>query len=241
MIPLPRLALVAALLPAIVSTASAVTLDLAPPTWERWNPPAEGNTFATYAVWNFDTDPGADLSVIPDNDAIIESNPMACMLCGNSATFPPTAVWRNTGAWEMALGGMVDISLTNVIDELPAKQVRAQVTWRGEASTPPTFYVVTAFDPSLPGSGIIPQAGGEIIDTDPFGTHTFDEASGSWHSLYLAEIRPNPNNENFELFVAPNTTIDGIVIDTISIPEAGCGALVVAGLLVLAAGRRRLS
>lgn len=222
--------------------ASAATLDLSPPPWERWNPPSENNQFAIHAVWNFDMQ--SERRIAPDNMGVIDSNPLRYKGIGSSATFPDTSMWSD-GSWNFDPPGVIDVVLANVVDERPVKFVRAQLTWNwmpngdtnGVAGNP-TFYATSATDSSI--DGIIPRSGGSIDNTDWMGTHTFDQSSNRWHSLFLAEIRPNPDHENFEIFIPGHVSIDGLIIDTFSaIPEPSRAMIGLAGLAISLVTHRR--
>ncbi len=64
-----------------------------------------------------------------------------------------------------------------------------------------------------------------------------------WQRIEQWEIRPNPDNEFFDITIPPDTVLSQVVVDTISVPEPSSAILAALGLIGLAAWgwRRRKS
>jgi hypothetical protein len=115
----------------------------------------------------------------------------------------------------------MEFQIENWPDYEPVKHLRVQVTYNGLA-------------PSISGLSAIHQDGffstSTHVATTPFAPNQL---------LFEYDIFPNPVFELFHLDVPPGTSIDQVVIDTISIPEPTTIGLMGFGALAFIKRSRR--
>lgn len=124
-------------------------------------------------------------------------------------------------------GGSFGINTINWVDELPLKYIRIQITYAGNAPDVP--YAQGFSFEGYHGGGVGTIDHGQFIP-DPPGAVNVDPN----HVYWDLTIQPNPDWEQIVVNVPDGTTIDQIVVDTISIPEpTSLGLLSLGGLLAL--------
>lgn len=220
---------------ALTLAPAAYADDFNPPPWDRNDP------FATSAEWDFvqppddsnnnnflgDEDWTPDGSEVPFND-------------GNSPAV--TKLNFEEGIiWDSELGGLVNIqegapaeiiiTFDNIIDDRPIKNLRIRITGiAGSSITDPIandLVRVEGFDAT---DGLVTAQRVSSGFTSLTGDPAF-----SWGQDWVLE--PNPDSETIFIPINPNTAIEQIVVDAISIPEPSTLALL--GLGGLAMARRR--
>lgn len=221
-------------------TSNASADDFAPPPWR-------GGPNYTLQGWEFMT-PGGAIQV-PGGYAEIANDPNIAQHWGNGpvpffapippfglstpdplATWPDNMQWTGhdgDGGWTAGLGGAeMMLWIPNWIDNEDQKWLRIQLTYAGQ---PPQI------EPIFGGFGNNPN---NTVPGVPLGLPT---PIDPFHYYQDWEIRPNPDWERIPLFIPQGTTIDEIVIDTISftIPEPTTATLLVVGITAMTARRRR--
>lgn len=205
--------------------------DLNPPPWQRL-----GQTnLSTSQEWEFFTNnPGP---FMPDGVEIPQyygdggSNPFQPFL-----TVSPNMTWGafdGDGAWTPQDGaGAMSISCPNWIDDLERKLLHIQVTYAPPAAGggAPAVSIDSAYDPL--GIDHIGRT------TPPVSTPIAGDPFNRWQRVEDWEILPNPDWENIVIHVPVQTTIDQVIVDTISIPEPGAAVPLAVGALMLARRRR---
>jgi len=190
-----------------LTVGSAVANDIYPPPWTR------GGPGTATAEWEFNT--GANPAQ-PDG-------PLTDLTrCGNSTLtqigIVGSGVNWSTGQWSFPNGGELQITMDNVIDTEPQKDVWLQVTYTGP--TPPHLAAIT------------PYPGGSAVGISDGGT------PGQYLTHW--QIQPNPAWEQLFVIVQPGTTINEVVLDTISAPEpATLSLFALAGVGLVARRIRR--
>jgi len=127
----------------------------------------------------------------------------------------PLLVFTGEDAWS--------IQFPNVIDQLLLKRLRLQIAFATEDSDPfPGGISVTGFDPEGPVEA-------ELVSFLAITPPPTDGIIQDW------ELEPNPDWEIIDIPVGPNTFINQIVLDMISIPEPASWMLALFGLVGLVA------
>ncbi|MGF1485034.1 MAG: PEP-CTERM sorting domain-containing protein [Opitutales bacterium] len=129
------------------------------------------------------------------------------------------------------------IEVQNIIDDLPLKLLRLQITtesFTGPAPEPQVF--VTGFDAALLPPDSVGVGGGLINVVDVGPAPPFRQVF-----VYDFFLEPNPDFEIIEVIVPEEVSIEQVVVDSISIvPEPAVSALLFGSVcLVFAFWRRR--
>ncbi len=189
---------------------------------------------STSADWDFLTN---SAQLAPDGNNVV-------LNAGNSGQGPllnvsPNMTWSNAldpdGEWttnqNAVTPGAMSIPYPNWLDQEPIKYLHFQTLWSSLAGLAgaPNFTIDS-----------IDSANGPILSLIP-PVQTFDylQANGQYNHVEDWQIIPNPNWENIVLHVPQGTSIDEVVIDTISIPEPAAGLLFLAALPLFIRRRRR--
>jgi len=202
--------------------------------WDRSDPGA------VYAEWYFST---------PDNPATPESYsgpgvPQALIdPSGVSHSLEPGwygTYLGKTGVWHGDLT-MVNLSLDNIPNQNPYKEIWVKVCFRGELLPNDNF---PNFPPEEYGPMVYPGlvTGGDpsMFDVVEIGReYSFDE--DMWRILEIGwRIYPNPDFEDiFLAFHNSGADIDYIIVDTICIPEPATLLILGLGSVMLLAKRRQ--
>ncbi|KKM01895.1 hypothetical protein LCGC14_1789840 [marine sediment metagenome] len=200
--------------------ASARADDFAPPPWTRGAPLSTSVEweFLTSVVSHFPSD-GTEVPLIMGDF----TGPPAASVHADPG-FPPTwSIGDGDGEWTAGTGPFsMEFELGNWVDDEPVKFMRIQVTFAGSAPT------VTSL--------------GAINDGDfVLGVHVGTTAFSATHVLFEYEFHPNPDFELLTLEIPAGSSIDQVVVDTISMPEPATLALLAIGVLAALRPRRRAS
>ena len=181
---------------------SAVADDFAPPEWR-------GDPLSYHAEWEFNG-PLPDI-LFPDFESdggpkageILDPGPTQ-ILPGGWIQVPADGDGGITGETQLI------IDVRNWIDFEEYKDIRLQLTYDGPA---PTFRVAEGFKGGIPSGD---TAVATTMDIDPR------------HRYMDFRLYPNPDWETIVIDITPETVIDEIVLDTISIPEPSVIVMVLA-------------
>lgn len=123
--------------------------------------------------------------------------------------------------------------MPNVVDPLPLKKMRIQVTWSGKA---PTIEGITGVDPKEEVSSAFLT---HIVD-DPLhpDVTSVDATNGYFYEDW--ELYPNPDYEFITISLFEDSKIHQVVIDSVSTPIPGALWLLGSGLTGLIAFKRKL-
>lgn len=178
-------------------------IDGAPPLWRG----AVGSTVQGWEFGTNDKTPDADLLYNPYGTPELEVSP----------TRPGyQALWGGyEGVWH--LSGVVNVVIPNNLDLNEYKIVQVQIVWASEDGTSVPCVDVFAWLDGV--DGALEAA---VIDYAPIVTQlgpTGVAGAGEYwyHSVYTFRVEPNPVIELVTIGSA--VWIDGVVIDTICIPE----------------------
>jgi hypothetical protein len=192
--------------------------DFAPPTeWSR------GDPLSTATEWEFLTD--ANSHTIADGNTVAtvegEFGPATVSIYGSPGNEPVWSIGDGDGKWTASINAPMGMNfeIGNWEDLEPVKYLRIQVTYGG---SPPSISSISALH----------QTGAPVVIT-PTGTTSFSTT----HILFEYEMNPNPFFEVFTLQTPAGSSIDQVVVDTISTPEPA--TLTVLGLGALAVLKRR--
>jgi len=196
----------------------ALADDFMPPTlwWTR------GGPLTVTAEWEFLT---ASNPITPDGPLTDLSNANGGWSTQATISGGSGENWESgdgDGQWNFPGGGTITVDLNNIVDFEPDKLLWIQITYCGTA---PTVSNIVAEDNEV-SMGVTVT---EIANYDP--------AAGNHVEFW--KIEPNPDWETIYISVPECTTVDQIVIDTIS-PEPSVMALLgMGGVAVLIRRRRR--
>lgn len=133
-------------------------------------------------------------------------------------------------------GNVYRIMQPNVIDQLPLKKLRVQMTWVSPSPTGPGDV------PSIDITGLDPSGAVSVAPVGSFNAAIF--SGGVWGGIEVFdyELRPNPDQETITITTArEDIFIDQVVVDSQSlVPEpSSLGLLLLAaGLMITRRGRR---
>ncbi|MDP6044373.1 MAG: PEP-CTERM sorting domain-containing protein [Phycisphaerae bacterium] len=194
--------------------------DFAPPPWVR------GDPLTTATEWEFLTD--ANSHTISDGNTVttVEGGfgPATVSISGAPGNEPVWSIGDGDGKWTASLNGPMDMlfEIGNWEDLEPVKYLRIQVTYGGSA-------------PSISSISAAHQTVAPVVIT-PTGTTNFSTTQ----ILFEYEMNPNPFFEIFIMETPPGSSINQVVVDTISTPEpATLSLLGLGGLAVLRRRKRR--
>ncbi len=212
-----------ALAAATVVAAPCFADDFAPP-WYR------GQPLSVQAAWEFNQ-PVTGFDIYPDFFNAVGGD--GTLFDGFQTKIELDS--PNSWAWMPNTGGItptgpggasLSFKVQNFVDQMPQKLGRIQFTFDSAvvAFLPPDVFNV---------AGVI---GGQELP----GTFGQLQVVDSRHAYVDFTMIPNPWWEHIDVFVPFGTTLDEVVIDTISIPGPGALAILsVAGLMTGGARRRR--
>jgi hypothetical protein len=213
------LPLVSITLTAFVST-SVLADDVRPPEYR-------GLPLSIYAEWQNVSQVPAETPTLADVFVpdFTQENPLFPGFETNLVCFPESEGTRYV------------IEMQNIVDELPLKFLRVQVT-AFSIDVPPAepFVNVIGSDPSLTPPDSVAVSGGltEVVDLDDFPPDFADVF------VYDFVLEPNPDYEIIDIFVPEGTVVEQIVVDSIStVPEPATAALLAGGLMLVVAFWRR--
>lgn len=192
-----------------LSWTSAYGDDLNPPDYR-------GDPLSVYAHWSAD----ASGVLIMDQFSWVDDGDPATFLHPLQPSIqvpPPTS-------------GIYQFQLPNIVDELPIKYMRVQLTWTGTTQPP-----VNVFSEAMDGiqliPGILTYASGPLVFTQPDGGYQY----------FDFEFRPNPDFERINVQLPPDALLVQVVVDTVStVPEPTTLIFLSAGALAMARRRRTL-
>ncbi len=191
------------------------------------NPPAyRGGPLSTSAEWDFETDQNPD-AVQPDGDEVPlvvgDAAPLLDAAFPTGAPHPSCTIfgdveWVDAGGLTgyrptTAKGGAIACNVPNWIDTEPEKRLRIQVAYTGAAPATAVFGIN-----GVPGTsdGVEEVFVVRVDDTIP-GPPALSYFYEDW------QIFPNPDWEQVVIFVASDTFVSQLVIDTISGPLSNTG------------------
>lgn len=120
------------------------------------------------------------------------------------------------------------LEIPNIVDELPLKKLRIQLTWQG-TTQPPISISAEGFDGGVIVPGIVTGITNPLVFTQPDGGYQY----------FDIEFRPNPDFEILHVNLPQNAKLVQVVVDSIStVPEPATVGLLALGSVVTM--RRRL-
>lgn len=188
------------------SWTSAYADDLNPPDYR-------GKPLSVYAHWSAD----ASGLLTLDQFSWVDDDDPATFLHPLDPSFlvpPPTS-------------GIYEFQLPNIVDELPIKYLRLQLTWVG-ITQPPIGVTSVGMDTGQVVPGVLTYASVPLVFTQPDGGYQY----------FDFEFRPNPDFERINIQLPPDATLVQVVVDTISIPEPATLLLLLTSGLVVPRRRR---
>jgi len=208
--------------------------DFDPPPWDRNDP------FATSAEWDFVTPPpDSDTDGFLGDEQWQPDGTEVPFNSGNSGhgtfiTFGPDGIiaWDGEGSIvtePSGEGGQITIDFDNIVDDEPFKILRIRITGSSSANDPIPSVEVTGAD-ATDGSVTSEFLSSGFVQDSQTGDFSWGE---DW------QLEPNPDWEQIVLTIAPDTQIEQIVTDAISIPEPTSLALLSLSGLLLARRRSR--
>ena len=159
-----------------------------------------GDPFASFAAGPLVVDPSSPGFAFVDDD-----DPATVLY----EEFPPSMRAEPGSA-----GNRYIIEQPNVIDELPIKFLRVQVTWVSPTPSTPTD------KPTVSVQGSDPSGGVSVSPNGMFNAAIF--SGGTWGGIDVYDfiLRPNPDWELITINTGrEDIYIDQVVVDSISIPE----------------------
>ena len=181
----------------------AVADDFMPPEFR-------GGELTVMAEWDFTADftapPFNYYNYTPDNLTTVGDGIHELGDAFTHAHFSETMFWRQGEAYTLDAPGQIDFYLVNWIDNYPYKHIWVQITFSGQGAP----YV---------GSVVGPNANDNSWVNPTYGTPEFSIDVDLNHRVEYWVLRPNPDREHIYLEVPPFTTVEQIVIDTISTPS----------------------
>jgi len=195
-------------------------IDQSAPAWRY-------SANSTVQGWEFGTN-----SKFPAPDLI--NNPYGEPSIMIAPTKPWFATWGgHQGVWHLSGVVLTDIA-NNPVENL-YKLVQVQFVWASEDNVSIPCVTISA---NLSDGSAVPETDIVLLsktDTQLEATQMPSAGQYWYHSAYLFKIIPNPAYESIS--VGSAIVIDGLVIDTICIPEPLTGCML--GIMSLALVRRR--
>ncbi len=204
-----------------VSGSMAFGDDLYPPEWR-------GDPLSYLVEWDSFVGPSA-----PDSESSVDDSDPNTYLFDNWSTHldfdGPGWIVSNGSLSNPGRDGSIACQVVNWVDWLPEKWLRVQIAYTpGDGGAPSIQGVIGYGEDDPHGSGDIPH-------TSAFQTHYSE--SNYFYEDWI--IWPNPDWEQVQVFVPMGTTIDQIVIDTVSVPEPSTFVLLCIGAFGLLLNVRR--
>lgn len=205
----------------IISCSSVFADDLNPPSYR-------GAPLSVYVHWHERTDPSdpyytgePGMSEHPDWDWVDDEDPSTTLF---SDFFPSFDIFENpTG-----IGSQYQFTVPNIIDELPLKLLRIQLTWVG-TTAPPLGINAIGSEGTATVPGTVTHASVPNVYTQPDGGYQY----------FDIEFRPNPDFELIHVDLPENAELVQVVIDSIStVPEPTTIAMLALGGFVAFRKRR---
>ena len=191
---------------ALVLTAAFVTLALAD---DFMSPDWRGDPLTVMVEWDFVNDFNPDpYNILPDQLVTVGDGGIHELgTAFTHAHASDTVIWGDDGAAHTAeLPGQIDFFLVNWIDEYEFKHIWIQLTFSGLGV------------PFV--SGVVGPNPDTNDWTDPtYGQLVYPIEVDPNHRLEYWLLIPNPDREHVYVDLPPFTTLEQIVIDTISTPE----------------------
>jgi len=204
--------------------------------WDR-DPLLAASQRTTFAEWSFDNsatmpEPGLITGDFKDELDTAFGGDHPTLGTGAGMSYLDGTGPGGASGWQATSPNIQENTLAfnipNWVDQEPDKWLAAQITYHGQLPTSQVFAFLGLSDPvddvSLPFFN--------TLLTDP------DLPNGASFRHEIWEIHPNPDWEQYVLFVPEGTFIDQVVIDTISNPEPGAFAVTLVGSMLLMTRRR---
>lgn len=204
----------------LLSAALALTLVVGVTLADDLNPaPYRGDPLSVFVHWSGD----AGLPQQPDWTWVDDSDPSTYL-------FPEFLPHFSIIPDPTGLGTLYEFIIPNIVDELPLKLLRIQLTWVGPTSAPPLGVDGVGIDGGNSSAGVVTHASSPSVHTQPPGGYQF----------FDIEFRPNPDFEILRVNLPPGAELVQVVIDSIStIPEPATMGLLVCGGAVMVGLRNR--
>lgn len=182
-------------------------------------PPYRGDPLSIYAHWASDT----GLPDEPDWNWVDDENP-------STTLYPEMVPSFDIIGDPSGTGSLYQFIIPNIIDELPLKLARIQLTWVG-TTTPPVGINAIGYDNNAAVQGIVTFASTPSVYTQPDGGYQY----------FDIEFRPNPDYEFINVYLPENAELVQVVFDSIStVPEPATLVLLgLGGLLVRRFGNKK--
>ncbi len=201
----------------LVALATVMFISV-PTAFADFIPSWRGQEGSTYQAWWFSTDSKTPLPEEVDN-------PYGAPLLRVDTAYD----WLSDGAWP--LSGEMDIYIPNRDMRLDQKDIQLQLTWR------PGNRDQTPFLPDQPIVGITTNP---LFDSMQLSRQDLVLPIGGWIlSTFTITLWPNVDEEWFT--IKGDIEVDGVIIDTICVPEPATIALLGMGTLAMLKNRRRFN
>lgn len=130
----------------------------------------------------------------------------------------------------LGTGTQYQFLVPNIVDELPLKLLRVQLTWEG-TTAPPILIDPIGAEGSAGVNGVVTFASTPNVYTQPDGGYQY----------FDIEFRPNPDYEWINVTLPENAELVQVVIDSIStVPEPATLVLLALGTFAVRGGKRHL-
>lgn len=177
------------------------------------NPPSyRGLPLSVHAHWSGDT----GLPMQPDWHWIDDTDPATYLFPGLSPSF--IVIGDPAGS-----GSIYQFTVPNIVDELPLKLLRIQLTWVG-TTKPPIDISAHGLEGNGDVTGVVAFASSPNIYTQPDGGYQY----------FDIEFRPNPDYEVIDIYLPEKAELVQVVIDSIStVPEPATLSILALGGVVM--------